>query len=47
LRLIALAVQPMRKWGLVQPPETEMLKAIVTKGCGEFPANPDGSAQAM
>ena len=45
LRAISLAVQPLRQWGLIQPPELELLKAIAARTWKEFLANPDGSEQ--
>jgi hypothetical protein len=43
LRSIALAVQPLQEWGMIQPPDLELLKAIAARSWKEFLANPDGS----
>jgi hypothetical protein len=42
-RAIALAVQPLRQWGLIKPTELELVKAIAARSWKEFLANPDGS----
>ena len=43
LRSIALAIQPLGKWGLIKPPEMALLKGIAARTWKEFLANPDGS----
>ncbi len=45
LRSIALAIEPLRQWGLIKPAEMELLKGIAARTWKEFLANPDGSAQ--
>jgi hypothetical protein len=45
LRAIALAIQPLRQWGLIKPPDEQLLKTIAARTWKEFLANPDGSAQ--
>ena len=44
LRAIALAVQPLRQWGLIKPADVELLKVIAARTWKEFLVNPDGSA---
>ncbi len=45
LRAIALAILPVRQWGLIKPDDERILKTLALRTCKEFLAAPDGSEQ--